>query len=117
MSGHNLDFGVNGNNQSARPETPWSLWGTSSMRSERVRRILSAAASACRFEALERRVLFANALPSFQPVAPLGSLAYSSVVSDAIGFAGETDSFTFAADPGQRVTVVAEPLSAGLNVN
>jgi len=43
------------------------------------------------------------------PVPPLGSMIYDPARQGQIGFAGDTDSFTMALDPGQKVTVTLAP--------
>jgi len=45
---------------------------------------------------------------------PRGSLVYDPGVSGTINFAGDTDNFTLAIDPGQTITVIATPTSPGL---
>ncbi len=42
-------------------------------------------------------------------VQPLGSLVYDPIATGIINFAGDTDSFTLAIDPGQTVTVLVTP--------
>ncbi|HXJ75808.1 MAG TPA: choice-of-anchor J domain-containing protein, partial [Candidatus Dormibacteraeota bacterium] len=45
---------------------------------------------------------------------PPGSLVYDRTLMAAIGTAGQVDTYSLAIDPGQTVTVVIVPLSAGL---
>jgi hypothetical protein len=45
---------------------------------------------------------------------PLGSLIYDPSISGLIGPAGDTDTFTLAVDPGQTISVLVTPTSAGL---
>src|SRR5262249_51238557 len=45
---------------------------------------------------------------------PAGSLIYDPTASGAISFAGDTDAFTLAVDPGQTITVVVTPTATGL---
>ncbi len=48
------------------------------------------------------------------PVAPLGSLVYDQTTSGIINPAGDTDAFTLNVDPGQTITVLVTPTTAGL---
>ncbi len=45
---------------------------------------------------------------------PLGSLIYDPSISGTVSFAGDTDSFTLAVDPGQTLTVLVTATSAAL---
>jgi hypothetical protein len=47
-------------------------------------------------------------------VNPLGSLIYDPSVSDTVNFAGDTETYTLAIDPGQTITVLVTPTSSGL---
>src|SRR5262249_22269068 len=44
----------------------------------------------------------------------LGSLIYDPSITRVIAFAGDTDSFTLAVDPGQTITVLVTPTTAAL---
>src|SRR5262249_47924538 len=48
------------------------------------------------------------------PKSPLGSLIYDPSLTRTIAFAGDTDSFTVAVDPGQTIAVLVTPNSTGL---
>src|SRR5262249_41611230 len=45
---------------------------------------------------------------------PVGSLVYDRAASGVNSSAADTDSFTLAVDPGQRISLLVTPLSAGL---
>jgi subtilisin family serine protease len=45
----------------------------------------------------------------FDPAQPLGSLVHQAAVSAFIAVPNDTDSFTFAVDPGQTISVVVDP--------
>lgn len=45
---------------------------------------------------------------------PLGSLIYDPTIAGLINFAGDQDNFTLAIDPGQTITIIVTPNSAGL---
>ena len=53
-------------------------------------------------------------LPPAVASPPLGSLVYSTSQTGAISFAGNVDSFTFTAGPGQTVSLLVSPLSGNL---
>jgi hypothetical protein len=55
-----------------------------------------------------------EALAAFKPVSPSGSLVYEQSASRDITLAGDTDSFTFALDAGQTLSVMAAPTEVGL---
>jgi hypothetical protein len=46
--------------------------------------------------------------------APPGSLIYDPSTAGLVNFVGDTDTFTLAIDPGQTITVLVTPTSAGL---
>src|SRR5262249_9336755 len=48
------------------------------------------------------------------PNVPLGCLDYHPSLTRVIAFAGDTDSFTLAVDPGQTITVLVTPTTAAL---
>jgi hypothetical protein len=54
----------------------------------------------------------ASELFEFGPELPLGSLIYDPVLARAIVSSADTDTFTFAADPGQTIAVLVQPNSA-----
>ncbi len=66
-------------------------------------------------EPMESRLLLA-VLPSFEAVAPAGSLIYQARSSDSISAAAEIDEFTFDADADQSLTIIAD-VDLGLELN
>ena len=56
----------------------------------------------------------ATALPAPVSVAPAGSLIYTTSATNLLLFAGDSDRFTLAADPGQTLTVLVTPSSTAL---
>ena len=66
-----------------------------------------------RLEPLERRDLLAVDFPPVSEVAPLGSLIYTTQVSDQISVPGELDEFQIDLDAHQTITAILKP-SAGL---
>ncbi len=56
------------------------------------------------------------AYPPMQALPPMGSLVYDPVVEGVIHAAGDVDTYTFSLDAGQKLTVVAAPIAADLQL-
>ena len=72
--------------------------------------------TALRLEPLEPRLLLSNGFPAFSPIAPDGSLAYSSDLLDSLDAPGESDQHTLSVDAGQTIAIRATPQSDLLRV-
>lgn len=58
--------------------------------------------------------LATEAYPALVAKPPLGSLIYDPTITRTIAFAGDVDNFTLNIDPGQTISIVVTPNTAGL---